>query len=361
MNGKGKKRFYRILAVFLLLAGIGTGAFAALQRNLTLSGTLWTGNVEIELTQPAVDTEDLTPGQTIRYTPEVTAKGADCYVRLTVDIEMEQETGMPLTTEELEPAKGWIWKGNTLYATEPFKSGETRRAIEEIEVPADWTGETASDFQIHLTADSIQEAHFTPDFQSASPWGMIEVEEHKDTAHPEYRTARQAKPETITYVGNGLFEIPSGDLFSDFPEMLPGDTASDSIAIKNGTKEPIELSFVSVPQKEELLDRAAMKLSIGGKTFYDGTLDGNGLESKQVLTRLDAGESTKLDYSVTLDSNFENAFSLEADLLTWKLEAKEPDKAVQTGDRFPLYVLSAMLLCSGAFLLVLNAKRKEEH
>lgn len=53
------------------------------------------------------------------------------------------------------------------------------------------------------------------------------------------------------------------------------------------------------------------------------------------LTTLDAGESTELEYAVQLPADFENAFSLEADLMTWKLKA-EPNRAVQTGDDFSI-------------------------
>lgn len=360
MNERRKRRFCRILATVLILAGLTTGVYAALQSQISLTGTLWTGNVEIELNQPDVDAEAITAGKQILYQQAVTANGADCYVRLTVDIAMDKETEAPLTTENLKAADGWIWKGNILYATKPLATGETVVAIEGIQIPAEWTEETASDFQIHLTADAIQKEHFVPNFASASPWGTIEIEEHKEDAHPEYRTARAAKPEAITYVGNGLFEVPSGDLFANFPELLPGDEASDSITIHNGTSQPITLSFSSIPQKKELLDQIGMKLSIGGKPFYDGTLDGKGLESEQVLTTLEARESTELEYSISLPTNFENAFSLEADLLTWELKAEEPGRAVQTGDDFSLYVLSALLIASGAFLFVMNRKRKEE-
>lgn len=360
MSRRQKQQFCKVLAVALILTGLTIGIYAALQNQISLNGTLWTGNVEIELDQPDVDAKAITAGQQILYQPTVTAKGADCYVRLTVNIAMDKETEDPLTTENLEAADGWIWKGNVLYATKPLETGETAVAIEEIQIPADWTEEAASDFQIHLTADAIQKAHFTPNFQNALPWGTVEIEEHKEDAHPEYRTARAAKPEGITYVGDGLFEVPSGDLFANFPELLPGDEASDSITIRNGTSQPITLSFSSIPQKKELLDQIGMKLSIGGKPFYDGTLDGKGLESEQVLTTLEAGESTDLEYSISLPTNFENAFSLEADLLTWELKAEEPDRAVQTGDDFSLYVLSALLIASGAFLFVMNRKRKEE-
>lgn len=361
MIRKGNPWLIRALAGILILASMGSGVYAALQNQISLSGSLWTGNVELELERPEVDTEAITPGQRIVYQPTVTAKGAECYVRLTINIDNQKESKEPLTIENIQPAKGWIWKENTLYATRPLQTGETITAIEGIEIPAGWTEETASDFQIQLTADAIQAAHFTPDFQSAWPWGSVEIEEHKEEAHPEYRTARAAKPEEITYVGDGFFEVPSGDLFANFPELLPGDEASDSILIRNGTRHPITLSFSNIPEKKEQLDEIGMRLSIGGMPFYTGTLDGEGLESERVLTELDAGESTELGYSINLPKDFENVFSLEADLLSWKLEAKEERRAVQTGDEFPLELLSALLACSGIGLLLFDRRRRKRY
>lgn len=357
---KGRGRFGPILAAILMLLGMGTGVYATLQSNLTLSGTLQTSKVEIELNQPRIETEHVTPGQEISFAPTVTANGADCYVRLSVEIPNQSKTSDPLTIADLQPSAGWIWKGNVLYATKPLKHGESRKAIKGMVVPASWTEETASNIQINLTADAIQQAHFKPDFTRDAPWGTVEIKEHKTEDQTSEQTARKGKPEAITYVGNGLFEVPSGDLFANIPALLPGDQISDSITIQNGTDQPIELYFASVPQKDALLDEIGMKLSIGGTPFYDGTLDGEGLESERVLTTLGAGERTELEYEIHLPRDFENKFSLEADLLTWKIRAEGPDQAVQTGDEGSMYLLSALLFLSGAVLLVVHRKRKED-
>lgn len=356
-----KRAFCFLVALTLIFTGVAIGVYAILQKEIALTGTLRTGKVEIDLIQPKI-TEHVLPGQEIKYEAAITAKGADCYVRLIVDIYNQKDTTDPITIQDIKPAAGWVWKGNALYSCQPLKTGKTVTAIEEIVIPSQWTEDTASDFQISLIADAIQKEHFVPNFASDSPWGTVEIEEHKEDSHPEYRTAHAANPKAITYVGNGLFEVPSGDLFANFPELLPGDEASDSITIRNGTSQPITLSFSSIPEKEELLDEIGMKLSVDGKTFYNGTLDGKGLEAERVLTTLEAGERTELEYAVQLPADFENAFSMEADFLTWKVEAKESEQAVQTGDEFPLSTLSAMIICicSGAFLLVFNAKRKEE-
>lgn len=358
MSVRMKRMLSRMLAVLFLLSGLTIGVYATLQNDLTLTGTLRTGKVEIELSQPKVETDDVTPGQQIPYTPAVTTKGADCYVRLSVEISNQSRTSDPLTTADIQSAEGWVWKGNVLYATKPLATGETSTAIEGIQIPSDWTSETASDFKVELTADAIQKDHFKPDFRSGSPWGTVAVQEHKTQGNIHYREAKKIKPGAITYVGDGQFEVPAGDLFANFPELLPGDTASDSIAITNGTDHPVTIYFSNVPQKEELLDEIGLQLSIGGKRFYDGTLDGKGLK-EQVLTKLEPGEHAELEYSISLPTDFENEFSLEADLLTWKLNAEEPDKAVQTGDRFPLYALSALLIVSGVFLAVFS-RRKEK-
>lgn len=351
------KRFYKVIAVLLIITGTAVGAYAALQNSITLRGTLSTGHVEIELTEaelPTADKEAVTPGKVIEYIPQITAKGADCYVRLTVDIQMDRDTPRPLCADDITVPDGWIWKGDTLYLTRPVAHGETVDAAECITIP-DWTNETAADFRIELTADAIQSTSFEPDFVSENPWGTVEIREHKEGS-VKIGTAEQAKPGTITYVGSGLFEVPSGDLFADFPEMLPGDTASDFIMIKNGTDNAIELSFKNVPQQKALLDEVGMKLSIGGREFYDGTLDGQGMEEQEVLTRLNAGESTRLDYEINLPTDFENEFSLEADVLSWQIKAQED--APKTGDSFPLYAVSIMLIISGGLMLLLCRRKR---
>ena len=244
MSRKNENRI-RIAACLFLIVCLLSGAviYAATHGEIAVSNQFRSGSVDLKLKtysktedgeQEAVLGETVTANQTISYIPRITATRADCYVRLLVDIVMEKEIADPITLDGIELAEGWVQKGDLLYYTRPLKNGETVTPFESIHVPEVWNGDNASSFDIHLVADAIQAANFTPDFESDAPWGTVEIEQAKEEDKTDYRAVKQVKDaHTLSYQENGTFELSSEDLFENFSTALTGDTFKDSLKMTN--------------------------------------------------------------------------------------------------------------------------------
>ena len=135
-----KKQLLFVFCLFLTLAC--SCVYAYRTEETVLRGSLRTEKVEIELDTKDAQEKNARPvmaGQTIRYQPEIRAKGSACYVRLTADIRVkEAEPEATPALPRLKQNKGWVKKGTCFYYTKPLKRGETVSPFTEIQVPGAW-------------------------------------------------------------------------------------------------------------------------------------------------------------------------------------------------------------------------------
>ena len=369
------KRCEKKLVSCLLLAClfIGAAVYGAVGSGIAVTNHFQTGSVDLELKtyrksadgiQEAASGRNITANQKLSYIPRITALRADCYVRLNVHIAMEKKCVEPVTIESVEPLENWVKKGSQLYYTKPLKTGESVNAFEWIHIPETWNVKTASGFQVNLTADAIQAAHFTPDFQSDIPWGSIKIEEAKEKDKTNYRSVKKAdQTHRLIYQGDGTFELSSEDLFENFQTAVAGDAFEDSLKLINHGKNKIRLSFKCESRSEEtLLEAVSVNLRIGDRHVYKGPLSAKKISNYQVLATIAPKQEKILRYELTVPIKLQNLFSVEKEKLIWYFQAEEMDEdglAVQTGDD-SLFGLSAALIAGAAatVLLLLFKKRK---
>lgn len=356
-----KKQLLFVFCLFLTLAC--SCVYAYRTEETVLRGSLRTEKVEIELDTKDAQEKNARPvmaGQTIRYQPEIRAKGSACYVRLTADIRVkEAEPEATPALPRLKQNKGWVKKGTCFYYTKPLKRGETVSPFTEIQVPGAWDARI-SGFSVHLTADAIQADSFSPAFGSYAPWGSVEIQQDKQESCREYRTAQKTEPNSVIYRGNNSFEVSADDLFAAFPSLSPGDKVSAFVDLKNETSEPAQIEWKTKVSGTELPGRIRLSLFLGGSPFYQGSLAGSELKEFQPLTTLKAGEKKRLKYVLSLPAGLDNSYSLETSSIVWHLRAAESEtpKPVQTGDPFPGYLALLAVLLSGSTLLFSRRGKK---
>ncbi len=368
-----KKRIRRYLCLFLVCLCVGTVVYGAVRQEIPVTGRFRSGSVALDLNTYSRDGKVLretvpegavTAGKRISYIPEITAVRADCYVRLRVTFDMKKKVPAPLTVSGLKLNKGWVRKGDQIYYTKPLKTGKSSCAFEEIIIPETWNRDTASDFTVHLTADAIQAEHFAPDFESDTPWGAVEIEEEKETDPNDYRRARPLRQEhSLTYQGNGIFELPSADLFSNFSPAAAGDRKKDCLRMKNDSGKKIRLSFRCTPPEARAFPaRVRLELYVGERRIYAGPLSGERLRVYQNLADLKPGEEQMLRFELSVPERLRNRFSAEMGKVVWFFRAEEMERsgsAVQTGDAFPYILLILFLTGSGSTLILLCKRRKQ--
>lgn len=125
---------------------------------------------------PYIPQMNLVPGQDISMIPLIQNFGADCYIRVKAEIDMDMEKGL---TEEnfLGISSDWKLIGDTFYYQKVLKEEEVVRLFDSIHLPENWDESYMSlCIGVDLKAEAVQAKHFTPDFDSEAPWGSVVVE-----------------------------------------------------------------------------------------------------------------------------------------------------------------------------------------
>lgn len=180
---------------------------------------------------------------------------------------------------------------------------------------------------------------------------------------------------TVTYDGNAnkfIFEPGSDysptDLFSDFKGVMPGDSITQKIFIKNDVENDVKIKLYirstgAKENSEDFLSKLNLKVSQNGDSnLFDAPAD----ESAQLSEWVCLGtfySGAEIDLNVTLDVPVElgNDYQDAVGYLEWQFKAEEfpvePDdpKPPQTGDTadLPFYIATASL--SGLLLIFLLA------
>lgn len=358
--------FIAILMLSFLVAISATRVFT-----YTLKGYLDTGSVDVDITPYEVRGGELIeatdrmimPGEKLSYIPEVTSLRESGFVRVKVEIEMDEDTGSPITTDNVfTVCDDWLQKGDYFYCTKVLDRGEKSDIFQGLTIPEDWTKETASGFSIRLTADIIQSENFVPDFQDQYPWGSVEIEVAKESDQTNYRTATPLLEKNILEFNGGKgFEGNTKDLFRNFGTYMAGDEYADVLKVKNRSDNSIELFFKTDNVPSDLLNQMNLTIRFDGKKLYQGNLASREISSWIKLTTLKPGEEKNLEYIVELPDESRNYYSVLDDDVTWQFKCTAMDKSiVKTGDDNAMLLWFVIFLIATICLISLLETRREQ-
>lgn len=309
------------------------------------------------------DKKGITPGQLISKIAIVKNLANDCWVRIKVDFESEGEmTGVDDSMLILGDSH-WIYRGGYYYYPFPLAHGESVNFLEAVQIPHDWTEAYENRrFSITITADAVQKRNFTPLFDSDDPWFGTVIEqcvhdEHLDT------TAKTESEFSVTFEGGaeGLVKV-GDDFFSNWAEMMPGDTWTDAVWIRNKYNKKVKIYFrTETIADDDLIDKLILTIKNGNEVIYQGPLSGT--VKRILLGEFKPGEESLLSYSIYVPSELNNAYALKATKTKWifecELENENTKKLqrVQTADNTTMISYILLILFASCILLVLN-KRK---
>lgn len=344
-----------------------------------IKGTFTTGSVEIDVKQYELVNGELieskprniSPGEQLSYIPEIENLRADGYIRVKVDLDNFENNTVPLTTDNIFMlSDGWIKRGDYFYYTKAVTHGEKQALFQGISIPREWRGGD-NGFTVNLTADVVQAANFTPDWESESPWGFINIEPAKEDLVVDYGVAKPVdiKEHVITWNKKEGFETDMGGLFDNADYFMPGDVYTDSVKLRNKSNNEIRLYLKMNSKELDILSGMKLKLSINGKELYNGA--GLGSSDWIDLVNLKPGEEAVLDYEVEFPIEAANDQSevISSAALSWEFKAAEisaGDKddsegasGAKTGDELNLAAdILVIALCS-IFLSVLVRERRK--
>ena len=187
----------------------------------------------------------------------------------------------------------------------------------------------------------------------------------------------------VTYSGNaGNFVFEPGsdhsltDLFPNFKGVMPGDTLTQKITVKNDADNKIKVkiyirSLGAHEDSKEFLSQLGLKVKKSSDNDMAYMFDAAANETAQLtdwvyLGTLYSGGEVNLDVTLNVPVELPNEYQNKIGYLDWEFMIEEfpvePDdpKPPQTGDNSHMGLWFALMLCSGAMLIILLFWRKKD-
>ena len=146
----------------------------------------------------------------------------------------------------------------------------------------------------------------------------------------------------VEFTKDKAFEFQNGaDLFGAFKELIPGETRTQTIEVKNSYKEKIELFLKAEPPgtgTSDVLTRFLRDYAVitvtdaKGTVLYDGPADGSEMNKEISLGSYASGESGTLKAKLTIKAEAGNEFQgLSAENLQWIFTAQGENEEKTSG------------------------------
>ena len=187
----------------------------------------------------------------------------------------------------------------------------------------------------------------------------------------------------VTYSGNaGSFVFEPGtehsltDLFPDFKDVMPGDTLTQKITVKNNADNKVKADIYmralgAHEESAEFLSKLGLTVQKSGDNQMAYMFDAKANETAQLtewvcLGTLYSGGEVNLDVTLTVPVELDNAFQNKIGYLDWEfrveefpVEPKDP-KPPQTGDNAALGLWIGGMIVSAVMIIVLLIARKKD-
>lgn len=187
----------------------------------------------------------------------------------------------------------------------------------------------------------------------------------------------------VTYSGNaGNFVFEPGsehsltDLFPNFKGVMPGDTLTQKITVKNDADNKVKVkiyvrSLGAHEDSVEFLSRLGLKVSKSEENKMAYMFDAAANETAQLtdwvcLGTLYSGGEVNLDVTLTVPVELDNEFQNDVGYLDWEFMVEEfpieegDPKPPQTGDNSHMGLWFALMLSSLTMLIILLFWRKKD-
>ena len=187
----------------------------------------------------------------------------------------------------------------------------------------------------------------------------------------------------VTYSGNaGNFVFEPGsehsltDLFPNFKGVMPGDTLTQKITVKNDADNKVKVkiymrSLGAHEDSVEFLSQLGLKVAKSEENEMAYMFDAAANETAQLtdwvcLGTLYSGGEVNLDVTLNVPTSLDNEFQSKIGYLDWEFMIEEfpveegDPKPPQTGDNSNMGLWFALMISSLAILIILLVWRKKD-
>lgn len=168
------------------------------------------------------------------------------------------------------------------------------------------------------------------------------------------------------------------DLFPNFKDVMPGDTLTQSITVRNDQDKQVkvEIYIRSLGAEEgsaEFLSKLGLKVAVADDNEMGYMFDAYADETAQLtdwvcLGMLYSGGEVNLDVTLDVPVELDNAYQDQVGYLTWEfmvieypVETDDPEPPEKTGDdtNLVLPVVLAVLCAVGVIVLIVWRKKNQ--
>ncbi|MBR6765863.1 MAG: hypothetical protein IKM06_05185 [Clostridia bacterium] len=186
----------------------------------------------------------------------------------------------------------------------------------------------------------------------------------------------------VTYSGNaGKFIFEPGsehsltDLFPEFKGVMPGDTLTQKITVKNNADNKVKVKIYiralgAHEDSKEFLSQLSLKVNKSEENKMAYMFDAAADETAQLtqwvcLGTLYSGGEVNLDVTLSVPTSLDNTFQSKIGYLDWEfmleefpIESDDP-KPPDTGDHSSIDLWLTLIICALALLIILIIWRKK--
>ena len=186
----------------------------------------------------------------------------------------------------------------------------------------------------------------------------------------------------VTYSGNaGKFIFEPGsehsltDLFPEFKGVMPGDTLTQKITVKNNADNKVKVKIYiralgAHEDSKEFLSQLSLKVNKSEENKMAYMFDAAADETAQLtqwvcLGTLYSGGEVNLDVTLSVPTSLDNTFQSKIGYLDWEfmleefpIESDDP-KPPDTGDNSSIDLWLTLIICALALLIILIIWRKK--
>lgn len=290
------------------------------------------GYVSIDIVRKSLDDDgdeiswknpkNVLPGEPVPSIVRFKNKAENVWIR--AKVEYTSDDGLDFLNDKMLGISDSNWKkiDEYFYYTKPVEK-ETIDFIDTIIVPYEWDSDYAEKkFSVIITAEAVQEANFTPNFDDSDPWFGTLIE---STIHTVYEPVEKTTHNfEIIYQGTTHSFFKNEDnFFSNFGPIMPGDNITDSVVVGNKYKSPIRIYFQTERLEqlseieEELLSLINLTIYNEDELIYDGPLSADELNDKISLGIYHKDVEKELKFTLSVPEDLTNKYSLSNTKIKW--------------------------------------------
>lgn len=336
---KSKKYFIAASAALMLGFVMPVPTMAAEYQTDVVS-SVKTGDISVHIRDYEVgengkekvyqDNKQILPGQTISKITRIVNEGNSAWVRIKPEWKGDEALGLSL---DMIGGISSDWKqiGEYFYCLKPLKEGESVDFGKTIHFPESWTESAAEKtFYLYTQADAVQEANFTPDWNSDDPWFGTVIEQCSHTVHPV--SGKGSEQFSMSFEGGaeGLVRVGE-DFFSNFGDLMPGDKLTETVKIGNNYNRKVSIYFsADTFDDADILRKITLEIRNGNDLVYSGPMSKS--IDKKLLGTYSKGNTSDFTFTVSVPAELTNESALQSAKIKWTFTAEVKSSGGSSGD-----------------------------